>query len=163
MNSRIIKSYCITNITTGKFTKEDVEERRVNLLFFGNFHQMDLKEYEWALQEMVKDKDYVYSSLTKDLYYLGVVLNRKYKILRITYNIFMIGMIISVISFGIAFRFFGPDRLIFWSSYWVPPWDHRRYRCARIFYPFDREFQHEWLSTPKLLVHLQVPRFRCYW
>jgi hypothetical protein len=28
------------NITTGKFTKEDVEERRVNLLFFGNFHQM---------------------------------------------------------------------------------------------------------------------------
>ena len=101
------------NITTGKFTKEDVEERRVNLLFFGNFHQMDLKEYEWALQEMVKDKDYVYSSLTKDLYYLGVVLNRKYKILRITYNIFMIGMIISVISFGIAFRFFGPDRLIF--------------------------------------------------
>ena len=101
------------NITTGKFTKEDVEERRVNLLFFGNFHQMDLKEYEWALQEMVKDKDYVYSSLTKELYYLGVVLNRKYKILRITYNIFMIGMIISVISFGIAFRFFGPDRLIF--------------------------------------------------
>jgi len=101
------------NITAGKFTKEDVEERRVNLLFFGNFHQMDLKEYEWALKEMVKDKDYVYSSLTKDLYYLGVVLNKKYKILRITYNIFMVGMIISVISFGIAFRFFGPDRLIF--------------------------------------------------
>lgn len=74
---------------------------------------MELEEYEWALQELVKDKDYVYSSLTKDLYYLGIVLNRKYKILRITYNIFMIGMIISVISFGIAFRFFGPDRLMF--------------------------------------------------
>ncbi|MEC3964882.1 Pycsar system effector family protein [Flagellimonas halotolerans] len=101
------------NITSGKFTKEDVENKRVNLLFFGNFHKMELEEYEWALQELVKDKDYVYSSLTKDLYYLGIVLNRKYKILRITYNIFMIGMIISVISFGIAFRFFGPDRLLF--------------------------------------------------
>ncbi|AEM70010.1 metal-dependent phosphohydrolase HD sub domain protein [Allomuricauda ruestringensis DSM 13258] len=101
------------NITSGKFTKEDVEKKRVNLLFFGNFHKMELEEYEWALQELVKDKDYVYSSLTKDLYYLGIVLNRKYKILRITYNIFMIGMIISVISFGIAFRFFGPDRLMF--------------------------------------------------
>ncbi len=101
------------NVTTGKFTKEDVEKKRVNLLFFGNFHQMDLDEYEWALKELVKDKDYVYASLTKDLYYLGLVLNKKYRILRLTYNIFMIGMIISVLSFGIAFRFFGPDRLIF--------------------------------------------------
>jgi len=101
------------NITSGKFTKEDVEKRRVNLLFFGNFHQMGLEEYQSAVEELVKDKNYVYSSLTKDLYYLGVVLNKKYKILRITYNIFMVGMIISVISFVIAFRYFGPDRLIF--------------------------------------------------
>jgi len=97
------------NVTSGKFTKEDVEQKKVNLLFFGNFHKMELSEYEWALQELVKDKDYVYNSLTKDLYYLGIVLNRKYKILRITYNIFLLGMIISVIAFGVAFRFFGPD------------------------------------------------------
>lgn len=101
------------NVTTGKFTKEDVEQKRVNLLFFGNFHQMELKEYEWALKELVKDKEYVYTSLTKDLYYLGLVLNKKYKILRLTYNIFMIGMVVSVLAFGIAFRFFGPDRLVF--------------------------------------------------
>ena len=74
---------------------------------------MGLEEYQSAVQELVKDKDYVYSSLTKDLYYLGIVLNRKYKILRLTYNIFMFGIIISVIAFGIAFRFFGPERLIF--------------------------------------------------
>jgi hypothetical protein len=74
---------------------------------------MKLDEYEWALQELIRDKEYVYSSLTKDLYYLGLVLNKKYKILRITYNIFMVGMIISVLAFGIAFRFFGPERLTF--------------------------------------------------
>ncbi|MEC7265609.1 MAG: Pycsar system effector family protein [Bacteroidota bacterium] len=101
------------NITSGKFTKEDVEQKKVNLLFFGNFHKMKLEEYEWAMSELTKDKDYVYSSLTKDLYFLGLVLNRKYKILRITYNIFMLGMIISVLAFGIAFRFFGPDRIPF--------------------------------------------------
>ncbi|MEM0933297.1 MAG: Pycsar system effector family protein, partial [Bacteroidota bacterium] len=98
---------------SGKFTKQDVTEQKVNLLFFGNFHKMSLNDYEWALQELVKDKDYVYSSLTKDLYFLGLVLNKKYKILRLTYNIFMIGMIISVIAFGIAFRYFGPDRMQF--------------------------------------------------
>lgn len=101
------------NITSGKFTKEDVEQKRVNLLFFGNFHKMKLEEYEWAMSELTKDKDYVYSSLTKDLYFLGLVLNKKYKILRITYNIFMLGMIVSVLAFGIAFRFFGPDRIPF--------------------------------------------------
>ena len=53
--------------------------------------------------EIIKDKDYVYEALTKDLYYLGIVLNRKYKILRWTYTIFMTGIIISVISFVIAF------------------------------------------------------------
>lgn len=100
------------NITSGKFTKGDVENKKVNLLFFGNFHKMSLAEYEWAIQELVKDKEYIYSSLTKDLYFLGLVLNRKYNILRWTYTIFMIGIILSVLAFGIAFRFFGPDRMM---------------------------------------------------
>ncbi|MBM1104763.1 HD domain-containing protein [Aurantibacter crassamenti] len=93
------------NITSGKFTKEDVENKKVNLLFFGNFHKMSLVEYEWAIQELVKDKEYIYSSLTKDLYFLGLVLNRKYKILRWTYTVFMVGIIISVLAFGVAFHF----------------------------------------------------------
>ncbi|MEL6917447.1 MAG: Pycsar system effector family protein, partial [Bacteroidota bacterium] len=99
------------NITSGKFTKDDVVNKKVNLLFFGNFHKMSLSEYEWALQELVKDKEFIYSSLTKDLYFLGLVLNRKYNILRWTYTIFMVGIIVSVIAFGVAFRFFGSDRL----------------------------------------------------
>lgn len=95
------------NVTRGEFTKEDVEKRRVNLTFFGNFHKMDLKEFEWAIDELLKDKNYVYSSLTKDLYFLGKVLDRKYRILRLTYTVFMVGIIISVIAFGMAFYFGG--------------------------------------------------------
>ncbi len=98
------------NVTSGQFTKEDVKNKKVNLLFFGNFHKMKLDEYEWAIQELVKDKEYIYNSLTKDLYFLGLVLNRKYKILRSTYTIFMVGIIISVIAFAIAFHYFGPER-----------------------------------------------------
>jgi len=101
------------NVTSGKFTQEDVAKKKVNLLFFGNFHKMSLSEYEWAIQELVKDNKFIYSSLTKDLYFLGLVLHRKYKILRLTYAIFIIGIVISVITFGIAFRFFGPDRVGF--------------------------------------------------
>ncbi|MGW9684181.1 Pycsar system effector family protein [Flagellimonas sp. 2504JD1-5] len=95
------------NVTSGQFTKQDVENKKVNLLFFGNFHKMSLGDYEWAIKELVKDNQYIYSSLTKDLYFLGLVLNRKYKILRLTYTIFIIGIVISVIAFAIAFNFFG--------------------------------------------------------
>jgi len=100
------------NVTQGKFTKEDVADKKVNLLFFGNFHKMKLDEFEWAMQEMMQDRDYLYSSLTKDLYFLGLVLNRKYSLLRLTYTVFMIGIIISVIAFAIAFQFAETDVIL---------------------------------------------------
>ncbi|WP_298754555.1 Pycsar system effector family protein [uncultured Psychroserpens sp.] len=92
------------NVTQGKFNKEDVANKKVNLLFFGNFHKMKLDEFEWAMNEMMQDRDYLYSSLTKDLYFLGLVLNRKYSLLRQTYTVFMIGIVVSVIAFAIAFQ-----------------------------------------------------------
>lgn len=91
------------NVTSGKFTKEDVANKKVNLLFFGNFHKMRLDEFEWAMGEMMQDRDYLYSSMKKDLYFLGKVLDKKYKILRLTYTVFMIGIIVSVIVFAISF------------------------------------------------------------
>jgi len=93
------------NVTSGKFTKDDVAQKKVNLLFFGNFHKMKLDEFEWAMTEMMQDRDYLYGSLTKDLYFLGLVLNRKYSLLRLTYTVFMIGIVVSVIAFALAFKF----------------------------------------------------------
>lgn len=91
-------------VTSGIFSRQDVEDKKVNLMFFGNFYKMPLQEYEWAMNEMMKDRDYLYSTMIKDLYYLGLVLQRKYNLLRIAYNFFMIGIIITVIAFVIAFK-----------------------------------------------------------
>jgi len=90
-------------VTTGTFTRKDIEDRKVNLLFFGNFYKMPMEEYEWAINDMMKDRDYLYNAMIKDLYLLGKVLNRKYNLLRITYNIFMFGIVISVAAFVYAF------------------------------------------------------------
>lgn len=91
-------------VTSGVFTKEDIAKRKVNLLFFGNFHKMPLEDFQDGMTELMNDRDYLYKSLMKDLYFLGIVLNRKYKLLRIAYGIFMIGIVISVIAFIIAFE-----------------------------------------------------------
>ena len=91
------------NITSGKFTREDIQSKKTNLLFFGNFFRMSLPDYDWAMQEMINDKNYLYSSMIKDNYFLGVVLAKKYRYLRISYDIFMYGIIVSMIAFAIAF------------------------------------------------------------
>jgi predicted metal-dependent HD superfamily phosphohydrolase len=91
------------NVTSGEFTDEQVKNRNVNLLFFGNFHKMPIKKYLWGMKQIMNEQEDVYENLIKDLYYLGVVLNRKYTLLRWTYTIFMIGIIASVAAFVIAF------------------------------------------------------------
>lgn len=95
------------NVSEGRFTREDIQNKETNLLFFGNFHRMSLPDYDWAMTEMLADKQYLYSSMIKDNYFLGVVLARKYKFLRISYSIFMYGIIVSVLAFAAALLF--PD------------------------------------------------------
>ncbi len=89
-------------ITAGTFTEDDIKKKKANLLFFGNFYKMKLDKFTWGMKEMMNDKEYLYGSMTMDFYYLGQVLGRKYKYLNICYTIFLVGMIISVIVFGVA-------------------------------------------------------------
>jgi hypothetical protein len=90
------------SISSGKFTEEDIRNKKTNLLFFGNFHRMQLEDYQWGMNQMIKDREYLYNTIMMDIYFLGVVLARKYRYLRIAYTIFMWGLILSVIAFGLA-------------------------------------------------------------
>ncbi len=91
------------NITQGKFSKEDIQQKKANLLFFGNFFNMSLEDYEAGVKTMMSDSDFLYSSMTRDIYFLGLVLSKKYKLLRIAYNFFMFGFVLSVLAFIISF------------------------------------------------------------
>ena len=90
-------------ISSGVFTKDDIKKTRVNLLFFGNFYNMGLDDYEWAVEEIMKDDRKLYRTMIRDQYSLGKVLAKKYKLLRVAYNFFMIGIILSVLAFVLAF------------------------------------------------------------
>ena len=88
-------------VTQGTFTREDIRNRKVNLLFFGNFHDVSLEDYKYGMHEMMQDKGYLYDSLITDLYFLGKVLHKKYNLLRITYNVFLVGLLISITVFAV--------------------------------------------------------------
>jgi hypothetical protein len=106
--SAIIFSVLATrpNITKGTFTHEDVKMKRVNLLFFGNFHKMGLGDYEMGVKAMMGDNDYLYSGMIRDIYFLGVVLGKKYRLLRISYTIFMFGIVLAILAFAASIYMF---------------------------------------------------------
>jgi hypothetical protein len=63
---------------------------------------MHLEEYTSGMLKVMADKDFLYGTLIRDVYSQGVVLGRKYRLLRTAYNVFMFGLIISVLAFIIA-------------------------------------------------------------
>jgi len=87
------------SIPKGRFSQKDIEQKSVNLLFFGNFYKMDLDDYAAGMRQVMEDKEFLYGSLIRDVYSQGVVLGRKYRLLRISYSIFMFGLIVAVLSF----------------------------------------------------------------
>jgi predicted metal-dependent HD superfamily phosphohydrolase len=89
-------------ITSGRFTKDDITNKKANLLFFGNFFNMNLNDFHWGMTELMNDRVFLYDSMIKDFYYLGQVLGHKYKYLNYCYSIFIYGMILSVLAFAVA-------------------------------------------------------------
>lgn len=89
-------------IPSGVFSQRDVDSKNVNLLFFGNFYRMDFEEYKKGMWKVMEDRDFLYGSLVKDVYSQGIVLGRKYKLLRVAYNVFMFGLMTAIIAFVIA-------------------------------------------------------------
>jgi hypothetical protein len=83
----------------------DKEQIRKNLFFFGNFVTLRLDEYEEAMDAIFRDGELVYGNMVRDLYYLGKVLDKKYRYLTLSYNIFIAGFIATVVFFMVALFF----------------------------------------------------------
>ena len=92
----------LPQVTSGTFKKEELLANRANPLFFGNFFQMNVRDYEWAIQETIKDPKLTYGSMSRDLFNLGVVLAKKYHRLRISYLTFMIGLALAMVAYMIT-------------------------------------------------------------
>ncbi len=86
-------------VTTLVHAATPIEEAKKNIVFFGNFVALDLERYEQVMDEVFKDSELLYGNLTRDLYHLGKVLDKKYRYLSISYNIFMVGFVATVLTF----------------------------------------------------------------
>ncbi|MBY0543464.1 MAG: phosphohydrolase [Sphingobacteriaceae bacterium] len=95
------------SIPDGLFSQNDIERKKVNLLFFGNFYKMALSDYSKGMITVMNDQEFLYGTLINDVYSQGVVLGRKYKLIRIAYNIFMFGLIAAVLAYIVSYIAYG--------------------------------------------------------
>lgn len=79
--------------------EKNMEAAKRNIVFFGNFVSLNLQQYEEAMDAVLRDGELMYGNMTRDLYFLGKVLDKKYRYLSISYNIFMVGFVASVGAF----------------------------------------------------------------
>ncbi len=87
----------------GKSTMDEIKGKKSNLFFFGNFYEMTFQDYETGMHEVVGDDELLDNAITRDLFFLGKALGKKYQYLRLCYSVFMYGLILAVISFGAIF------------------------------------------------------------
>ena len=86
-------------------TVESALKNRTNILFFGNFHHMTQSEYVFAMKEVVQDPTQIYEMMMKDVYGIGSVLQKKYVLLRKSYTIFIVALVVGVLSFIATFAY----------------------------------------------------------
>ncbi len=81
--------------------------KTANLLYFGNFRDMEEKEYSDQLTDLIYKGDDLYRSIAMDTFYIGKSINRKHSLLRKSFDVFLVGVILSVLSFIACHVFFG--------------------------------------------------------
>jgi HD superfamily phosphodiesterase len=91
--TRPVKMHGLTDLNA-------IDKGNTNLFFFGNFFKMSREDYMKGLMRVMQTEENIDMSIVNDLYFLGRTLGNKYHRLRITYQIFMFGMVATVATFG---------------------------------------------------------------
>lgn len=89
-------------VQTQRVTLDQVRNRSANLLFFGNFAHLSRGEFVEGMRELMVDSRGLYESMMLDIYGVGSVLQKKYTLLRWSYTLFMIALVLGVLGFIIA-------------------------------------------------------------
>jgi hypothetical protein len=79
---------------------DDFRSTRADLLVFEYFAELSKEDHMTAMTELMCDKEGVYKAMIAHLYFLGKSANRSFKLLRISYSSFFVGLIVSLMAFA---------------------------------------------------------------
>lgn len=94
------------DLSHGKIDTTSRERRSAGLLFYGNFQEMEEEEYVSGMQALIYGGDDLYDAISRDIYQLGKRLKVKFGFLRKAFNVFAVGIVLSVLAFIACHMFF---------------------------------------------------------
>lgn len=89
-------------LASGQVSESGIEEKETGLMTFDDFYRMPFADYHKTVEAMMEDGPFLYSTITRDIYMLGVDLSKRYQFIRVSYNVFLIGIVISVLLFAVC-------------------------------------------------------------
>jgi hypothetical protein len=90
-------------VNTNHITLEDLQHSKGNILFFGNFANLDKDQFTEGMLELVQDRQVLYETMIHNIHDIGLVLKTKFALLKIAYNAFMAALVAGVLSFIAVF------------------------------------------------------------
>ncbi len=90
-------------VSSTVITLEDVRKNNANILFFGNFALMSRDDYIQGMTELMQNTDNLYYNMIIDIYGLGGVLQKKFRLLRTAYTALMFAVVVGVMSFVMVY------------------------------------------------------------
>ena len=79
---------------------------KIDLLFFGDFVHLSSDNYKHNIRNIMRDHEKLYNTMIDNIYQQGKVLEKKYKLLKNAYTVFMVGFGVVLASYTIAYIFF---------------------------------------------------------
>lgn len=78
------------------FPQGGASDRKASVLFFGHYSTMSEDEFVEDMKGIMMDKNALYLNMIRDIYGIGRVLSRKFALLRTSYLVFMVGLILGI-------------------------------------------------------------------
>ncbi|MXO91209.1 hypothetical protein GRI41_10270 [Altererythrobacter aquaemixtae] len=97
-----LSSLCAVMAVLPSVKKPDLGKTTPNKLFFGHFAGMEEEQWAQSVLDDLQSDETVFRAMMHDIYQNGQVLaKRKYRFLAVAYQIFIVGLIATVISFAV--------------------------------------------------------------
>ena len=90
-------------VSNKPLTLDDIIRNDANILFFGNFVNLSEDDFVDGMRDLMMTPDHLYINMVRDLYGLGHVLKKKFRLLRISYTVFMFALVAGVVLFLVVF------------------------------------------------------------
>jgi hypothetical protein len=86
-------------VSSAPITLTDLEHSQGNILFFGNFANLREEDFLVGMSGLMGNRDLLYETMIRNIYGLGKVLKKKFKLLQVAYTAFMLALVLGVLAF----------------------------------------------------------------